>query len=187
MQKKLIIFLSFLLLTVIGISQVKNKSLDTELIDYRQIKLGIVKLEFSKVKFKYFTKNFTGSLPYNQFNEWKKNNQNTLLYTSCSYVDNCDVEIGRSVGLTIINGEIINRTIEEKLPGICLIDNNGFLAIKNIEIDGFINKIKLTNKYYQGKIIKRLINNYGSCFQTHLLWYIIKRVVITNSKPRKRG
>lgn len=167
--------LSFILIlyTNVSLSQVSKSALKFQHEKLSDFQVNVISAGFSNIKFKLFIKNSTGPLPYMAFLNWSKN-KNICFYTSCAYVDDCDAEVGRPVGLSINNCEIINKLVEPNILGLCLIDKEGQMQIRNLNSSIIIDnnkKANLTDVYYKNKVIKYYANNFGNCFQSHLLWY----------------
>lgn len=155
----------------------------------RDFQISVISADYSKIKFKLFIKNSNGPLPYIAFLNWSRN-KNILFYSSCAYVDDCDVEIGRPVGLSINNHEIINKVVEPNILGLCLINKDGQMQIKNLKSNLNIenkNNINITDAYYKNKIINYFANQYGNSFQSHLLWYNNQNLALNyKSSPSSR-
>ncbi len=188
MKKKLLIF--FLVThTNLCTSQVTKSVLNFKNDKIRDLQINLISADFSKIKFKLFIKNSSGPLPYMAFLNWSKN-KNIYFYSSCAYVDDCDVEIGRPVGLSINNHEIINKVVEPNILGLCLINKAGQIQIKNLKLNLNIenkNNVNITDAYYKNKIINYFANHFGDSFQSHLLWYNNQNLAVNfKSSPSSR-
>lgn len=170
-------------------SQVTKSVLNFKSDRIRDIQINLISADFSKIKFKLFIKNSSGPLPYMAFSKWSKN-KNIYFYSSCAYVDDCDVEIGRPVGLSINNHEIINKVVEPNILGLCLINKDGQMQIKNLKSNLNIenkNNLNIADSYYKNEIIDYFANHFGNSFQSHLLWYNNKNLALNyKSTPSSR-
>lgn len=188
MKKKLLILI-LVAYTNICLSQVAKTVLNYKKDKVKDFQINLISADFSKIKFKLFIKNSNDPLPYMAFLKWSKN-KNICFYTSCAYVDDCDAEVGRPVGLSINNHEIINKVIEPNILGLCLINKEGQMQIKNLRSNLNIeNKknINITDAYYKNKIIDYFAKNFGNAFQSHLLWYNNQNLALNyKSSPSSR-
>lgn len=171
------------------LSQVTKSVLNFKNDKIRDFQINVISADFSKIKFKLFIKNSSGPLPYMAFLNWSKN-KNIYFYSSCAYVDDCDVEVGRPVGLSINNHEIINKVVEPNILGLCLINKDGQMQIKNLKSNlniGNKNSVNITDAYYKNKIIDYFANHFGNSFQSHLLWYNNQNLALNyKSNPSSR-
>jgi hypothetical protein len=188
-MKKKILTLFLAAYTNLCLSQVTKSVLNFKNDKIRDFQINLISADFSKIKFKLFIKNSNGPLPYMAFLSWSKN-KNIYFYSSCAYVDDCDVEVGRPVGLSINNHEIINKVVEPNILGLCLINKDGEMQIKNLKSNLNIenkNNINITDAYYKYKIIDYFAKHFGNSFQSHLLWYNNQNLALKyKSSPSSR-
>lgn len=193
MKKNLsLITLIFFFIAFVKLSVAQQKTPTYETIEYEKISMGIQRIPFAKVKFKFFSKTPSDPLPYRQYEKWKTPKQKLLFYSSCAYMDHCEVQMGRPVGINIVNGILVNKVVDPNLTAICMIANNGTISIKNKNTDAFVaipgkRMATLKETYYLDKILQQLTTSVGNVFQAHLMWYNNAYLNFTyNSKPAKR-
>ena len=138
----------------------------------------VVKLDRTddRIKVKYFAKEFGGKTVGQRYASWK-GSKNVIMYSSGAYMSDFDASQADIVGLTVDNGNVLNRTlITGRLGALVVTFPNGSIEVKNIADQNLTfssmgEPIKFN--LYDDRSLVRFIDwvkeNKITVFQTHLL------------------
>lgn len=127
-----------------------------------------------KVKAKYFAHKQYGQTVYQRFNTWK-GDKSLVLMSSGAYSERWDVD-SPPTGLTVDNGEIVNRNYRSDMDGLVIVYATGGIVVSNIE-DGDLylgalrKKVDITNYRDRAEFLQWAKKERATVFQTHLLAY----------------
>lgn len=139
-----------------------------------------------RIKAKYFAHKLNGYYPQYRYIMWrKKEEKNIILKSIGTYRTGWD-NSSFSVGLTVDNGVIINRTYTSEMDGLVMVYPTGGIVVSNIEDKDLVlaslnKKIDITNAYDKAAFLKWAEEEKITIFQTHLLAYKNKNEVSKNS------
>ena len=87
--------------------------------------------EGERIRAKYFAApDFNGNSVYKRFEEWKRRNNNLVLVSSGTYMDDANTP----EGLTIDNGILVNQTlIYNKMDALAIVYATGGIAVSNLK------------------------------------------------------
>ena len=136
-------------------------------------------LSGKKINAKYFAaKDLNGSSVPNRFYNWSKS-KNIICVTSGTYMNAYDSKVALPVGLTVDNGIVVNKQIENFDGLVIVYATGGIVATnlkdKNLTVQGGnISGIPLDikgNSYHFNEFLKWCKEYEATVFQTHLLVY----------------
>jgi len=126
-----------------------------------------------KIKAKYFAYKGTTSVA-EQYNEWKKGKQ-IILYCSGAYTTEYDAI---PVGLTINDGNVVNRKVDTKMDGLVVVEAIGGVRIANLRETNAIYLQSLgksvnprNNPTHTNEFIAWAKDYSATVFQTNLLYF----------------
>lgn len=132
-----------------------------------------------RIKAKYFAaKDYNGNAVPDRYDNWQRG-KNVICASSGTYMSNCDGYNATPVGLTIDNGVVVNRTLED-FDGLVIVYATGGVVATNLEDKdltvqgGNISGVKLDlkgNSLHRNQFIKWCKDKEATVFQTHLLVY----------------
>ena len=173
----------------VNISTVKHKGVDYKLI---YMKRGESQ---NRIKAKYFAAKdpYKGTFVPDRYINWKAN-KSVICVTSGTYMDSYIDP--KPIGLTVDNGIVVNRTLENDMDGLVIVYATGGIVATNIEDrdlvvqGGDIGGIQLNiknNTFHRTKFLEWCQQNEATVFQTHLLVYKNSlKIDASTSKPDKR-
>jgi hypothetical protein len=172
--------------------------------DYKEINgnpFGVVKLNMTnqRVKVKYFaSKDANSNLSvYQRFSDWAFNKKLILVSSGTYYYypnkNNRDKNTARPVGICIDNGNIINKTTDDKLDALAMIYSSGKIVVENLknktisvkDASGNPINLNLDNALDKNLFYKWATDVKATIFQTHLFAYKGNLLVGQNSNSFK--
>ncbi len=172
--------------------------------DYKEINgnpFGVIKLNMTnqRVKVKYFaSKDANSNLSvYQRFSDWAFNKKLILVSSGTYYYypnkNNRDKNTARPVGICIDNGNIINKTTDDKLDALAMIYSSGKIAVENLknktisvkDASGNPINLNLDNALDKNLFYKWATDVKATIFQTHLFAYKGNLLVGQNSNAFK--
>ena len=172
--------------------------------DYKEINgnpFGVVKLNMTnqRVKVKYFaSKDANSNLSvYQRFSDWAFNKKLILVSSGTYYYypnkNNRDKNTARPVGICIDNGNIINKTTDDKLDALAMIYSSGKIAVENLknktisvkDASGNPINLNLDNALDKNLFYKWATDVKATIFQTHLFAFKGNLLVGQNSNAYK--
>lgn len=155
-----------------------------------------------RVRAKYFANELNNQTIYKRYESWKKyGGKKIVLYSAGAYMNNLSAAHATVVGLTIDDGEIVNKFLDPKMDGLVIVyPNNGGIAVSNIDNGDLTlsggnaiagKKYNLRNDYDLQKFRSWAVGETATVFQTHLLVFNNKLMFKTipscpTSKKRER-
>jgi hypothetical protein len=166
-----------------------DESLVTRISQNGQLDAVVMSRKGGRIKAKYFAGKLGGKSVQERYHEWARG-RNIILYTNGAYVDGT----GFPVGLTVDQGEIVNRKLEN-FDGLVLVFPDGGLAASNLK-EGNLNMpcfgnnqtfdLKNGGAFVLGSFLHCASTARATMFQTHLLIYKNKVLMGNNSSPTIR-
>lgn len=125
-----------------------------------------------KIKAKYFAFKDGNRTVIERFNSWK-NGKNLVLFCSGAYTTS---DYSAPVGLTIDNGNIVNKSIDGTMDALVMVEGVGGVRISDLDLGSFtIQSLGLSidprNSFQLQKLIDWAAKEGASLFQTNLLCY----------------
>ncbi len=146
--------------------------------EFKGIKLTsvLIKKDFN-VKLKYFAAKQGEASVYERFTSWRKG-KNILVYSSGTYMSDCDAKSAVPVGICIDEGRMLNNVISHNFDGFCIIQNEN-LYVNNLEDNDFTiiypngerRGINIKDKIDVSIMLDWATKSKSTFFQTHLLAY----------------
>ena len=156
-----------------------------------------MKRDGQKVKAKYFAAKKNGDNVFKRFTEWSKN-RNIILLTGAAYWTGSSYNDAVPFGLTIDDGELVNRNMPPKgYDGLAIVYATGGIACTNINDGNLIIKgscnpnndpMDVRNSSDLQDFIGCAKEQKATVFQQHLLVYkdVFKISSNSSSEPRER-
>lgn len=124
-----------------------------------------------RVKAKYFAHKQFGYSVYDRYKEWRADKK-VVLMSSGAYTGSNDVP----VGLTVDNGNIVNKDYDDKMDGLVVVYATGGIVVSNVEdgdlyLDALGKKIDIRDAYSRNEFLNWAVGQKATVFQTHLLAY----------------
>lgn len=119
-----------------------------------------------KLKSKYFA---SGSV-YNNYSNWK-HDKHIFLACSGAFTNN-----NTPVGLTVDNGQIVNRLLEDDMDGLVIVYATGGVVVSDIDkgdlyLDALKKKVNLRESMDKRAVLEWAAKEEATLFQTQLLVY----------------
>ena len=127
-----------------------------------------------RAKAKYFAHRQSGSVVFDRYKSWRPG-KDVFIMSSGAYATGWNGE-DLPAGITVDNGEIVNRSYETRMDGLVIIYATGGIAVSNIE-DGDLYLASLNRRVDVKKASDRslflnwAVSEDATVFQTHLLAY----------------
>ena len=150
---------------------------------YKGDKFVFVKMrrEGDRIKARYFASKEFGKTVYERFHEWRQN-KNIVLACGAAYFDwgipKFDYTKATPAGLTIDNGNVVNKRISDRGNGLVIVQSTGGIACSNIKQGNLKMKCSGESVIFnvnQDKDLNRFIECSkevsATVFQQHLLAY----------------
>jgi hypothetical protein len=166
-----------------------DESLVTWISQNGQLDAVVMSRKGGRIKAKYFAGKLRGKSVQERYHEWAKG-RNIIMYTNGAYSD----ANGFPVGLTVDQGEIVNRNLEN-FDGLVIIDSAGGVIAANLKegnlemlCEGKNQPFDLRNggDYIRQKFLDCASKGQANVFQTHLLIFKDKLLSGKNSSPNMR-
>lgn len=167
-------------------------------VDVSQITLQGEKYSFVKmtrkdnhVKAKYFAaKDHNGLSVYDRYNSWSIG-KNIILYSSGTYLDNCDAKFAQPQGICIDDGNIVNRALSTKFDALVIFYATGGIVVSDIKNDnltisgnGVSKKVDIKNSLHRMEFFNWATAEKATVFQSHLFYYKDSLTIATNSDKK---
>lgn len=122
------------------------------------------------IKAKYFAYKYGSYSVYDRFNNWG-NDKNIICLMSGAFTS----DYYKPIGLTIDDGNIVNRGINYTMDGLVIVYNTGGIAVSDLdEKNLYVNNLgylNVRNSYDKERFIDWAKNENATVFQTQLLIY----------------
>jgi hypothetical protein len=142
----------------------------------------------SEIKAMYFADKINHSSIYNRYEAWK--NGKTLISVCSGAFTN---DYTKPIGITVDNGTIINRTVENKMNGLVIVYPYGGIAVsdiseKNLRISNNYSSrsLDIRNEFDKNTFLKFAAEEQVTVFQTQLLIYDNVLKCKSNNEYRER-
>lgn len=125
-----------------------------------------------EIKTKYFA---SGDAP-SRYKKWKEDTEtNVVSVCSGAYSNDYDPSNASPVGICVDNGDVVNRTFDNSMDAIVIVESVGGIRVSNIEnkdlnirLEGGYQKIDVTNPFDRNTLFKWAEDVNATIFQTHL-------------------
>lgn len=148
----------------------------------------------NRIKAKYFAANTNNTTVPLRYYNWSQS-KNMIAVTSAGYMDNCYSQIASPVGLTIDNGQIVNKNLES-FDGLVIVYATGGIVITDLRKGDLTlqgggiatgRKFDIRNNWTdRNDFIKWAQSQEATVFQTHLLVYKDQLSIAKNANPTDR-
>lgn len=147
-----------------------------------------------KVHAKYFAYKQNGEVVNDRYSDWKQNKQ-IVLMSSGTYAAGWD-GTDKPVGVTVDNGNIVNRNYDSRMDGLVIVYATGGIVVSNIEdgdlyLDALGKRVDIRKSYDRSQFLKWAQDEEATVFQTHLtifkneLQFKTDRNQVYSKQPKK--